>query len=71
MRKIKFRGKSLYSNKIFYGGYYEDCSGAEFIVQPNGEMNRVKSIVQLIGIDKNGNEIYEGDEIKSRFNNYC
>lgn len=64
MKIIKFRGKSLYSNKIFYGGYYEDCSDAKFIVQPNGEMNRVESVAQLVGYDKNGKEIYSDDAIR-------
>lgn len=67
MKKIKFRGKSLYSEKYFFGGYYKDCSDAEFIVQPNGEMNRVDSVAQLVELDANGNEVYEGDKFTDKF----
>lgn len=30
-----------------------------------------ESVAQLIGVDKKGNEIYEGDEIISRFGSMC
>ena len=30
-----------------------------------------ESVAQLIGVDKNGNEVYEGDEIESRFGSMC
>ena len=56
-RTIKFRGRAKYNGKFVYGDLAHvagmtavDCTA----VDP-------ESVAQLIGVDKNDNEIYEGD----------
>ena len=83
MRPIKFRGVTCKSRfyeegKIVYGGtlsYFMGKDKPQIADEtPQGwESIPVKpdSISQLIGVDKKGNEIYEGDEIVSRFGSYC
>lgn len=72
-RTIKFRGKRSDNGEFVFGSYcYEDYGkrdarlgilhaiidegGEEFIVDAD-------SIAQLVGVDKNGREVYEGDKI--------
>lgn len=57
---IKFRGKSAIG-KIY--GYYVEREGKAYIVNDVGSYVSVDkdSVVQLIGYDADGNEIYEGD----------
>ena len=65
MRKIKFRGQTESGAWVF--GYlirkpYTDFS----IIDKDGvEHENVKtdSIAQFVGVDKNGAEVYEGDEV--------
>ena len=68
MRKIKFRGLTL-EGKFIYGDYRhigfcphiykrEQCYYEERAVEVAPE-----SVAQLVGIDSNGKEVYEGDVI--------
>lgn len=66
MRKFKFRGKGV-NGGIFRGDliHYED--GTVFIRDPYQSTTReVKpdSVVQLLGYDADGYEVYEGDALK-------
>ena len=66
MRTIKFRGQLSNGNFIFgdlvqWGGFEEPriCSwnnGVIYDIEP-------ESVAQLVGYDKNGEEIYEGDRL--------
>ena len=87
-RPIKFRGRvpdsdKMYGGKIVCGSlldYGESTSSCpQFWIRPkNSDINYPideKSIAQLVGYDKDGNEVYEGDtfvvpcgtEITARF----
>lgn len=68
MRQIKFRGLTL-EGKFIYGDYRhigfrphiykrEQCYYEERAVEVAPE-----SVAQLIGIDANGREVYEGDKV--------
>lgn len=69
---IKFRGKSINTGTIVYGDLINvktsldptiiTDSGASYIV---GE----SSIAQLIGLDEDGNEVYEGDMVQDNLGN--
>lgn len=73
MRKIKFRGRVPMSDKINGGkivyGYlmvYESGLYTHWICPCTGEYNYPvdpDSVKQLIAVDVNGREIYEGDKI--------
>lgn len=64
MRQIKFRGKTL-DGKIVFGYYVPTCPMSSFpgIVDDMDYIHAIEpdSIAQLVGHDKDGNEVYEGD----------
>ena len=59
MRKIKFRGRCIGNGTFVYGHLmhnFDDVYVNYWQVDP-------ESVAQLVGIDANGNEVYEGDKI--------
>ena len=60
---------------MIYGSYhYEKCDDGSIVEgiipewNPNIEIEiKPESVAQLVCYDKNGEEVYEGDEIESRF----
>ena len=66
MRKIKFRGRRAdgyvnFGDLIHQGGkYFIEHRELDLEVEP-------ESIAQLVGIDSNSKEVYEGDEVVDKF----
>lgn len=60
---IKFRGKCVDSGEYVCGDLIHGEDGICIII--NDDRHRVdeNSIVQLVGYDKEGNEIYDGEEL--------
>ena len=65
MRPIKFRGRND-SGKFVYG----DLTHVANMISIGGWHVDRKSVAQLVGYDKDGHEVYEGDELtdENRFN---
>lgn len=73
MRQIKFRGRYvgdyvmdeyIAEGTMLYGGYVE-IEGKPYIIPKDDTAIQVtpESVAQLIGIDANGREVYEGDMV--------
>ena len=79
MKPIRFRGKNadgeiITSDSIkFEEITFARISAPYLFDKENKEWIAVypDSVAQLIGFDKNDNEIYEGDEIRSHFGQTC
>ncbi|MBQ3434217.1 MAG: hypothetical protein IJK33_02510 [Clostridia bacterium] len=64
MRKIKFRGVDSYNGKTVYG-YYAPSGSIPMIDVGKGLVEIVPgSLAQLIGLDANKKEVYEGDKVQ-------
>ena len=71
MRPTKFRGKATCSDKWVYGCYVE-CDGGYYIIEKIGGDSIAKiqvhpeTIGQFVCADKNGKDVFAGDEVKWR-----
>ena len=69
MRPIKFRGHSIGADKMVYGEYAQAFMGGNpqicYFDEHGWTCTEVDpdSIAQLVGFDRNGEEVYEGDNI--------
>lgn len=64
MRQIKFRGKHFGTGKLVYGDLIQNFNGCAVIRNAETDIwNQVEpeSVAQLIAVDCNGREVYEGD----------
>ena len=76
MRPIKFRGRDAYG-KLHYGDLWQRTDGMILFDHDETVWQRVhpESVAQLVGYDRDGREVYEGDtfvvpcgtEITARF----
>ena len=67
MRQIKFRGLRWYGGQYhyMYGGYNKRVNGEECIIESGvPHVIRHGNAEQLIGVDANGCEVYEGDDVQ-------
>ena len=64
MQTYKFRGRSVETGEYVYGDLIQD-DNAVWIQEWNGGKVEVYSetVAQLIGKDKHGREVYEGDKV--------
>lgn len=69
MRQIKFRGESVEGSKL-YQGYlvvYPNLHYTHWIITAGGDPNqpvKPESVVQFIGVDANGVEVWEDDPVE-------
>lgn len=66
MRQIKFRARDL-NGYIIYGGISRN--GRAIVLDDYGSCAQVDpaSIRQLVGVDSNGREVYEGDIVVDKY----
>lgn len=61
MREIKFRGRDIFTGEIRHGFYLEDEDGVNILEQNHAYLVDGNSVALLVGRDRNGREVYEGD----------
>lgn len=74
MQKYKFRGKEIKTGKFVYGDLVNSHSGKTLINERTTVAAKYvdpETVAQLVGYDRNGAEIYEGDLIRSHFGSSC
>lgn len=64
MKKIKFRGKEIKSNKYVYGFFIRCIDDCVIVTSEGLKTVYPDSVAQFVGYDKNGNEFYEDDEVR-------
>lgn len=65
-RPIKFRGRDGYG-EVFYGSFDEDtCTIDCWDIAETVVVER-DTVAQLVGYDKDGREVYEGDKVVSEY----
>lgn len=62
-RPIKFRGHNYFTGELHYGFYLEDEDGANILENNRTYLVDPDTVAQLVGFDKNGREVYEGDQL--------
>lgn len=64
MTEKKFRGVTRYDGRTVYGDLQHESRLTMIIHDGYREVVRTESVAQLVGVDKNGVEIYEGDTVE-------
>lgn len=67
MKVIKFRGRDYWTGKWHFGFYAEDEDGANIIEGHKWYLVKPDSVAQMVGVDIDGNEVYEGDILENRY----
>ena len=67
-RPIKFRGLGIDGETYFYGDLYQRRKEVGIHCLEDGGIFEVKpeTVAQLVGYDKDGREVYEGDVVVGR-----
>lgn len=68
MRTIKFRGISKETGKKVFGYYLKSGDDDQIFDGEFFHSVEPESVAQFISLDKNGDELYEGDTVVSEFN---
>ena len=68
MRPIKFRGREFFSKKFIFGQTIRQTDDG-FDMWSGDDWAHCTDLVQLVGFDENGREVYEGDVLVD--NNGC
>lgn len=71
MREIKFRGRALYDScgekvdKLVIGDLSHEWNKVTIFDENDGDVYEVdpNSVAQLVGLDSDGHEVYEGDTL--------